>query len=161
MYLWWVEWQRTLCSSMCKHALYLCAVVGHAGHQSPCVPPLPRLKRGAVPPRASFTTPWAGSLYGLRHGFWTMDSSPSKSGVTLLLQFLKDFILTCGQVSWFLFLLWVIKEMFTYWGYGANILTYTWVNVNIMSACGLLKIHCTSALILRKATLTRSKICAC
>ena len=32
-------------------------------------------------------TPWAGSLYGLWHGFWTMDSSPSKSGVTLLLVF--------------------------------------------------------------------------
>lgn len=125
-------------------------------------PPLPRLKRGAAPPQASFTRSlsWL-SLWPLA---WVLNHgqlSPSKSGVTLLLQFLKDFILTCGQVSWVLFLSWVIKEMFTYWGYGANILTYTWVNVNIMSACGLLKIHCTSALILRKATLTRSKICAC
>ena len=78
-------------------------------------PPLPRLKRGAAPPQASFTRSlsWL-SLWPLA---WVLNHgqlSPSKSGVTLLLQFLKDFVLTCGQVSWVLFLSWVIKEMFTY-----------------------------------------------
>lgn len=154
MYLWWAAWQRTSCSSMCKHALHLCAVVRHAGLQPPSVPSSAQAQERHTA-AVGLTHPLPELAPFMASG---MDSEPSKSGVTLLLQFLKDFIFTCGQVLWFL---WVIKEMFTYWGYATIILAYTWVTLNIMLVCGLLKIHCTSALILRKGTLTRSKICPC
>lgn len=101
--------------------------------------------------------PWAGSLYGLWHGFWTMDSSPSKSGVTLLLVFEGLHFYLCSSFMVFV----GDKRNIHILMYGTIILAYTWVTLNITPVCGLLKIHCTSALILRKGILTRSKICPC